>query len=219
MPTSRCPGARLAGPAAVLLLAVLAGCSGGSSGGAATSAANSSGPSASTKAASGSASPGSPTSAAPRSTVATTRPAPVPSKGVASCTALPASRVARLLGATVAAGIPDHRAGADGRRQLEGCSYTGAGGLRLDYVIWRLSTNGTAALVQQGLPPAITGAVRFAPGVGTQSAGAVVAVGPVSTAQVNAVRRARLVQVSASAATAAAARSAATEAAAALIGR
>ncbi|MDP9830522.1 hypothetical protein [Kineosporia succinea] len=135
-----------------------------------------------------------------------------------TCAGLTAAQVGRLLKTDVGEGVPDPRTATDGRRQLDGCTYSADGGVRLGYLVWQVAVAGDQDLVEQGLPPAGSGARSFSPETGRVSAGAVVTTGPVTTAQVNAVVRKRLVQVSATAATAALARSAATSAAATLIG-
>jgi hypothetical protein len=224
------PLRRLAGTAALLptaglLLAGLAGCGGGSP--AATTAARSG---AATGTGTSSAAGSSSGSGRVTGTAISTRPVTVapagessaaaaahPS-GQATCTLLTASRAAQLVGGAIGPGVPDHRLGAGGERELDGCSYTGGGGLRLGYVVWQLSSSGTRATVQQGLPPRVVGVQTFAPGVGTASAGTVMKTGPVTSAQVNAVRQERLVQVGVTAGTADAARAAATGAARLLIG-
>lgn len=137
----------------------------------------------------------------------------------ATCTAVTTAQVGRLLGTQVQAGLRDQRAGTEGQRQIDGCSYTGPDGVQLSYLVWSISVAGTEELVEKGLPPASDGVMSFSPDLGAFSAGAVISNGPVATAQVNTARKRRLVQVSVTAAKPAAARSAATAVAAALIDR
>ncbi|GAB3250488.1 hypothetical protein [Kineosporia babensis] len=197
-------------------LTVLAGCSSGSS----TADASSPVPSSSTQPST----TGEPASSAP--TIETdvtpqeTRTAgeTESTKGEATCAGLSADRVGKLLETSIEAGIPDERTGTEGQRQLDGCSYTGAGGIQLGYLIWQVAVSGNRDLVEQGLPPKDAGATTFKPGLGKVSAGSVITTGPIATAQVNVFKRKRLVQVSATAKTAKVARSAATAVAAELIG-
>jgi hypothetical protein len=226
MLTRRLPLRRVTATAALLLTIELTGCSGGTS---STTQPSTQPPASSTRTSTGATTTPAATHSATSSTRAPSgRPttpigaasaaASAHPSGQATCSALTASRVSQLLGRTVTAQAKDHRQGDVGQHQLDGCSYTGADGIRLDYLIWQLPSAGTRATVLRGLPPQTPGVHTFAPGVGTVSAGTVLTSGPVATAQVNAVRQERLIQVSATAGTEDAARSAATAAAGILIG-
>jgi len=136
----------------------------------------------------------------------------------AACSTLSAARVEQVTGIPVDAGSADLRAATAGRVQLDGCSYAGADG-QIGYLVWRLATTGDRAVVREGLAPAGSGVTRFVPDLAGVAAGALVDTGPTTSAQINAARGERLVQVGVSASSAAAARTAATDLAAALLRR
>lgn len=115
--------------------------------------------------------------------------------GRATCSALPAASAARLLGVSVTATTRDVRANSASRREEDGCTHATASGQKVGYLVWTLATKGGRADVVAALPQPRTGVTTFDPRLGDVSAGAVMAMGPLSLAQVNVVRGTRLVQV------------------------
>ncbi|HEX2810639.1 MAG TPA: hypothetical protein VHN80_31130 [Kineosporiaceae bacterium] len=138
--------------------------------------------------------------------------------GVATCKLLPARRAQALLGGRVGAGTKDRRTNQPGRRQLDGCSYSNTTGTHLGFLVWQVTAPDKATVLNP-LPPAQMGAKHFDPKIGDLSAGAVLTTGPMTVAQVNALRKGRLVQVSVTAANAARAKTLATSAARTIVGR
>jgi hypothetical protein len=117
--------------------------------------------------------------------------------GVATCGLLSAAAVRGYLGGNVAAGIKDLRQNEAARLQVDACSFTSSAGAQLSYAVWRLLRIGDQATVEESLPSEMIGAVRCTPKLGRCSAGAVLATGPITVAQVNALDGNRLVLVTA----------------------
>jgi hypothetical protein len=177
----------------------------------------------------GSAATGSAAAAAAKASAAAGRsPLPVSSQaaaaaarpnGTATCRMLPARRAQALIGGKVAAGVKDRRKQDAGRRQLDGCAYSNSSVMRLSYLVWQVTSKTSKGTVANQLPASPTGTGRFNPKVGDLSAGALVKAGPTTTvAQVNALRKGRLVEVTVTGPNTQRAQAAATSAARTMIG-